>query len=181
VFWKMRRRDRPKIVAVCDVSGSVSRHARFLLMILHALAAHVADLRTFAFSARLADVGEVLAAHDFEEAMERILRAHGGGSTDYGAALDDLVMRHEDAIDRRTTVLVLGDGRSNHADPRLDLFRALADRARRIVWLCPEPESRWGQGDSCMPLYRPFCARMVHCATAADLERAVDDILLAYG
>ena len=117
----------------------------------------------------------------FDEAMALILREVGGGSTDYGQALADLREHHWDCIDRRTTVLVLGDGRSNHSDPRLDLFAELADRAKRVIWLCPEPAGRWGSGDSEMLRFRPFCSHVSHCATAADLEQAIDEALSAYG
>ena len=178
--FKHRRRDKPRIVAVCDVSGSVASHVRFLLLFLYALQGTVTDLRTFAFSNRLKDVAAPLENLPFDEAMELILREVGNGSTDYGQAWQDLHDRHWHCIDRRTTVLVLGDARSNHADPRLDLFAELAARAKRVVWLSPESVSRWGSGDSCLLQYRPFCTHVSHCATASDLERAIDEALEAY-
>lgn len=178
--FRHRRRERPRIVAVCDVSGSVAPHARFLLLFLYALHDAVSDLRSFAFSGRLAEVGPALQGQPFDEAMAGILRHIGSGSTDYGQAWQDLQDRHADCIDRRTTVLVLGDARSNHADPRLDLFGELVDRARRVIWLCPEAPSRWGTGDSCLLQYRPFCHHVSHCATPLDLERVIDEALGSY-
>jgi len=177
---RYRRRDRPRFVVVCDVSGSVAAHVRFLLLFLYALHGAVDDLRSFAFSNRLKDVGPALDGLPFDDAFALILRECGSGSTDYGQALLDLQTTHWDAIDRRTTVIVLGDGRSNHADPRLDILAELADRAKRVLWLCPEPPGRWGSGDSCMLQYQPFCAQVSHCASAADLERAIDEALSAY-
>lgn len=178
--FKHRRRDKPRIVAVCDVSGSVAAHVRFLLLFLYALHDAVGDLRSFAFSNRLQDVAEPLEKLPFDDAMALILREVGNGSTDYGQAWVDLHDRHWDAIDRRTTVIVLGDGRSNGSNPRIDLFAELAGRAKRVVWLCPEPEGRWGSGDSAMLQYRPYCTSMSHCATANDLERTLDEALEAY-
>lgn len=178
--FKHRRRDKPRLVVVCDVSASVAPHVRFLLLFLYALQGTVADLHTFAFSNRLKDVGEPLAKLPFDAAMDLILREVGGGSTDYGQAWLDLQDRHWHTIDRRTTVLVLGDGRSNGANPRLDIFADLAQRAKRVVWLCPEAPSRWGTGDSSILRYRPFCTHLAHSATAADLERAIDEALEAY-
>lgn len=180
LHFKHRRRDKPRLVVVCDVSGSVVAQVRFLLLFLYALQGSVADVRSFAFSHRLFDVSAPLAQLPFEEAMNLILKEVGSGATDYGQAWLDLHQRHEDCIDRRTTLLVLGDGRSNHADPRLDLFAQLADRAKRVVWLCNEPPVRWGSGDSCMLQYRPLCTHLAHCASAADLERAIDEALAAY-
>lgn len=178
--FKQRHRDKPRLVVVCDVSTSVAPHVRFLLLFLYALQGTVTDLHTFAFSNRLKDVQPPLARLPFDDAMDLILREVGGGGTDYGQAWQDLHDRHWPLVDRRTTVLVLGDGRSNGADPRLDLFAELALRAKRLVWLCPEPPGRWGSGDSGMLQYRPHCSHVSHCATAADLERAIDEALEAY-
>ena len=180
VVWKRKHRDKPKIVTVCDVSGSVAPYVRFLLMFLYALQETVADLGAFAFSHELHDVGGPLKRMDFETAMEHILFEVGSGGTDYGQALIDLKDKYWESIDRHTTVLVLGDGRSNHTDPRLDIFAEMADRAKRVVWLCPEPPGRWGGGDSEILKFRPFCTHLSHCATALDLEEALDEILLAY-
>jgi hypothetical protein len=180
LIWRQKKKDRPKIVAICDVSGSVSRHVRFLLLLLYALNERVADLRTFAFSARLEDVSPELDAMEFEAAMAAILWRLGSGSTDYGQALADLTENHIGLIDRRTTVLVMGDGRSNNGNPRLDLFQGLAEQAKRVIWLSNEPPNRWGTGDSCLLDYRPWCTRMAYAATVTDLEAALDDILSAY-
>jgi uncharacterized protein len=181
LHFKHKRVDKPRIVAVCDVSGSVAAHVRFLLLFLYALQGTVADLRAFAFSNRLRDVGPPLETLPFDDAMALILKEVGGGSTDYGTAWQDLYDQHWQLIDGRTTVLVLGDGRSNQSDPRLDLFAELASRAKRVVWLSPEGEGRWGTGDSALLQYRPFCTHLGHAATAADLERAIDEALSAYG
>ena len=178
LHFKHKRRDRPRIVVLCDVSGSVMAHVRFLLLLLYAMHDEVADLRTFAFSNRLHDVGAVLAQQPFDEALATILRQAGGGATDYGQALADLSALPEGLVNRHTTLLVLGDGRSNHADPRLDLMATLADRARRVLWLCPEPPGRWGSGDSCMLQYQPYCTHLSHCTTVLDLEQAIDQALL---
>ena len=180
VVWRTKRKDRPKIVAVCDVSGSVAQYVRFLLLFLFMLREKVTDLETFAFSNHLEDVGPILQSREFNAAMDHIVMHVGSASTDYGVALEDLETKFGEVIDRRTTVLILGDGHSNHANPRLDLFQQIADRAKRVVWLCPEPEGSWGSGDSCLLRYRPFCTHLSHCATAGDIERAIDDMLLAY-
>jgi uncharacterized protein with von Willebrand factor type A (vWA) domain len=178
--FKHKRRDKPRLVVICDVSSSVAAHVRFLLLFLYALHGTVTDLRSFGFSHRLQDVAAPLETMPFDDAMELILREVGGGATDYGRAWVDLRDQHWDCIDRRTTVLVLGDGRSNQTDPRLDIFAELTERAKRVVWLCNEPPVRWGSGDSCMLQYRPLCTHVTHCASAADLERAIDEALQAY-
>lgn len=180
VSWKQKHRDRPKIIAICDVSGSVSQYVRFLLMLLHAFQDVVPDIRTFAFSGRLEDVEDVFENYGFETAMDRIIKTIGMSSTDYGQALSDLRMDHWSAIDRRSTLIILGDGRSNYGDARLDLFREATARAKRTIWLCPEHKALWGTGDSLIPRYKPHCDVMEEVGTLKDLERAVDGVLAAY-
>jgi uncharacterized protein with von Willebrand factor type A (vWA) domain len=180
VAWKQKVRDRPKIMAVCDVSGSVSQYVRFLLMLLYAFQEEIPDISCYAFSGRLEDVSAQLESHDFEEAMDRIVKTIGMSSTDYGQALSDLKTDHFSKIDRRTTLIVLGDGRSNYGDGRLDIFREAAARAKRTIWLSPEQKPLWGTGDSLLLRYQPYCDVMTDVANLRDLERAVDDVLAAY-
>lgn len=180
VVWKTKHRDKPRIVVICDVSGSVARYVRFLLLLIYSLSSQVTDIETFAFSNELNDVSHHLERLDFETAMNRILDEFGDGSTDYGQAFMDLRERHWDVIDRRTTVLILGDGRSNYGEPKVEILAELADQAKRVVWLCPEAEGSWGVGDSCMLDYRPHCTQMVHCSTVGELEHALDEVLMAY-
>ena len=177
--WKQRKVDKPKIVVICDVSRSVAAAAQFLLMFLYNLNDVIADIRAFAFSSHLIDVGDILDDHGVDEAIPKVLEVIGFRPTDYGQALVDLNKQHADAIDRRTTVIVLGDGRSNYANPRVDLLRQVHDRAQRLVWLNTEPESYWGLGDSEMLRYRPFCHVARTCATLRDLERVIDEVLRA--
>lgn len=180
LFWKQKKRDKAKIVCLCDVSGSVARYVRFLLLLLHSLDEVVPEIRSFAFSGQLGEVTDDLDADHFESVMEHIVRRYGMQSTDYGASLSDFTVKYRGAVDRRTSLIILGDGRSNHGDPRVDLFRDLASRAKRTIWLSPEPQSLWGSGDSELPRYRPHCNAMAHVATLADLERVIDRVLASY-
>lgn len=180
LVWKHKKKDRPKIITICDVSGSVAQYVRFLLLFLYMLKDEVTDLGAYAFSARLRDVAHELDTMSFEKAMERVVTEVGGGGTDYGQALVDMRDNYWESIDRRTTVIILGDGRSNQTDPRLDIFQEMVERCKRVVWLCPEPERRWGTGDSAILQYKPHCTHLSHCATAVDLEQAIDEVLSAY-
>ena len=125
-------------------------------------------------------VNDVLNAEPVDDAITIILARIGFRPTDYGRALSDFRDLAGASLDRRTTVIVLGDGRSNGADPRLDLMREVADRARAVIWLNPEPETFWDQGDSEMHAYRRFCTVARTCNTLKGLERIIDDVLRTY-
>ncbi len=178
--WKRRRRDRPKIVALCDVSGSVARVSDFFLLLIHSLHEVVSDVRSFAFSGHLIEVSEILESKTPEAAMQDIMSRVGFGSSDYGNSFADFEKQWMRTVTQQTTVIVLGDARSNNLDPRADILRRIAARSKRLVWLNPEGRMAWGWGDSEMPRYSTFCTVVRQCATAQQLERAVSDIVATY-
>ena len=177
--WRYTRVQRPKVVVLCDVSGSVAAAAQFLLLLLYSLRETLSDLRTFAFSSHLEDVGDLLDGRPFEAAAAGIMERIGFRPTDYGRTLLDLEAGHLDLVDRRTTLLVLGDARNNEGDPHTAGLERMFHRAKRIVWLNPEPRPFWGTGDSEMLRYLPFCHVARVCNTLRHLEQAVDDLLAA--
>jgi hypothetical protein len=179
LYWRQRRVDKPKVVAICDVSRSVSQAARFLLLFLYSLNEVLAEVRAFAFSDRLAEVTGMLDEESAETAILRVLDRIGYRPTDYGRMLEDFAAGYLDLVDRHTTVIVLGDGRSNDTDPRPDLLQAIYRRARRVIWLNPEPRPFWGIGDSEMPRYLPYCHLARVANTVKHLERVIDDLLSA--
>ena len=180
VFWKQTKIERPKIHVICDVSKSVAAAARFLLLFLYSLHEVIAQLEAYAFSDSLIPVGDILNNNDVEQAIPEIMNAIGFRSTDYGQALLDYESGFMDDLDRNTTIIILGDGRSNFTDPRIDIMRRMHDRSKAVIWLNPEPETFWGTGDSEMPRYRPFCHVAKTCSTVMHLERVIDDILKSY-
>jgi len=178
--WKRRHRDKPKIVALCDVSGSVARVSDFFLLLIHSLHEVVSDVRSFAFSGHLIEVSEILEKKSPEEAMAEIMGKVGFGSSDYGSSFVDFEKGFMASVTPQTTVIVLGDARSNNLDPGADIVKRISERAKRLVWLNPEGRMTWGWGDSEMPRYQTFCNVVRQCATAQQLERAVSDIVATY-
>jgi uncharacterized protein with von Willebrand factor type A (vWA) domain len=178
--WKRRHRDRPQIVALCDVSGSVAQVSDFFLLLIHSLHEVVDDVRSFAFSGHLIEVSDILDTKSPEAAMSEIMSKVGFGSSDYGGSLSDFEKGWIKSVTPKTTVIVLGDARTNNLDPRADILRRISERSKRLVWLNPEGRMAWGWGDSEMPRYASFCTVVRQCATAKQLERAVSDIVAAY-
>lgn len=178
--WKRKRRDRPKIVAICDVSGSCAKVSDFFLLLIHSLHEVVDDVRSFAFSGHLIEVSDILEKQSPEQAMAEIMSQVGFGSSDYGSSLRDFEKDFLRSVTPKTTVIVLGDARNNNLDPRADILRTLGERAKRLVWLNPEGRMAWGWGDSEMPRYATFCNVVRQCSNARQLERAVSDIVASY-
>ena len=176
-LWKKKKVERPKVIALCDVSGSVANVARFFLMFLYSLSEVLPNIRSFAFSNKAGEVTDLFDTKDIEDAAAETLILHGGGSTDYGQSLNDLEGLIENDIDRKTTLIILGDGRSNYGDPRTDILKSLQEKSKRIIFLNPEPKSLWGTGDSEMNRYAPYCHKAKACSSLNDLEKVVEDLL----
>jgi uncharacterized protein len=175
--WKQRRIDKPKLVVLCDVSGSVAALAGFLLTFLYAMKEALSGLRAFAFAGELVEVSEVLEREPIERAIAEIMAKVGFGSSNYGNSLADFERGFMSALDGRTTVIILGDGRGNRTDPRVDILQRMANRSRQVVWLNPEPRTLWGTGDSDMLRYAPHCRVTAVCSTLKHLDRVISDLL----
>ena len=174
-----RRRLKPDLVLICDVSTSMRPVAEFMLRLTYELSDQVARARSFAFNDDLQEITPAMAGNRAADAVSEVLYAIPPGyyATDLGRSLRTFFSEHQDAVSARTTLIVLGDGRNNHNDPRVDLLRDLQKRARRLVWLNPEPSSQWGTDDSDMLDYEPICDAVYPVRDMAQLTAAVDRLL----
>ena len=175
--WRRTKIDCPKLIVLCDVSGSVAAVSRFFLMFLYSLDEVMPKTRSFVFSNRAGEISDMMKSGDMDQVMEGALRQFGGGSTDYGLSLMDLAEATLDNMDKKTTVMVLGDARSNYGDPGHLVLKEIHERAARVIWLNPEPESTWGTGDSEMKKLGAYCTHTKVCNSVKHVERVLDDLL----
>jgi uncharacterized protein with von Willebrand factor type A (vWA) domain len=175
-----RRHDKPRLVVLADVSLSVRHTTRFTLHFVHGLQRLFGQVRTFAFVADTVEVTDLFAEHQAERALELIF---GGdvldidADSDYGAAFGRFREEFPDIVTRRTTVLILGDGRGNGHDPNIPAFEEIARRGRQLIWLTPERRNMWRLGCCDLPRYEELCDRVDVVRDLDGLERATDDIL----
>jgi hypothetical protein len=174
-----RRVLKPQVTIVVDVSTSMRPVAEFMLRMVYELQDQIARARSFAFISDLHDVSMIFKEMRPAQAAERVLTSLPPGhyNTDLGTSIDTLVREHGDAVDRRTTVIFVGDARNNYNDPRTDVMETLLRRARRVIWFNPEPPPMWGTGDSDMLQYVPLATAVHQVATLRQLEAAIDDLL----
>ena len=175
-YWRQTRKDKPQILAVCDVSGSVAAYAKFLLMFLYSLQDILPKVRSFAFSSHLGEVSAYFADYPLQKAIELVNWKYGG-ATDYGNSLVDFAKLALDDINSNTTVIILGDARNNNGDPKLEILQSIFQRARQVIWLNPESRRSWGTGDSEMLRYLSACHFSAECNNLKQLERIVDHLL----
>ena len=175
--WKTTRVERPKVMVICDVSGSVSRVAKFLLLFLYSLQDVLPKVRSFVFSADMAEVTSLFDQQSLEESLTQVVDKWGNKPTDYGKALRDFKDLAVSDIDHRTTVIMLGDARNNKLDGNTEIWQAVYRRSQRVLWLNPEREFSWDTGDSIMSEYLPYCSQVETCNTLSDLNRILGSML----
>jgi uncharacterized protein len=169
---------RPEIYVLCDVSTSVTSASVFFLSVLHALHDSFRKLRSFVFIERISEVTDVFRERDFRTISDRISREGGvadvSGYTDYGRVWLEFLEQIVDDLGPRSTVIVLGDARTNGREPHAEVFAAICERAGRTFWLNPEPRLYWNYGDSVMSAYERYTTAAFECWTTRHLENFVN-------
>ncbi len=180
--FRQRRRDRPKLVILTDVSSSVANVSRFMLQFVYTLQEAFTKIRSFVFVADLGEVTQLFEESEINAAIDAALE--GGGKvnvytrSNFGHAFHQFWTQHLASVDNKTTVLVLGDARNNYNDPRAWCLREIRSKAKNVVWLNPESPTAWGFGDSVMDVYLPHCDVAEECRNLRQLSRVVDRLLL---
>ena len=179
--WRKRRRPRPKLLVLCDVSGSVAEFAKFTMSLLHALHAELPRLRSFVFADGVAEVTDVVESSpgviDTRLLLARPGVVRGDGHSDYGAVLRHFLDEQAGGLSRDCVLIICGDARANYRPERADLLRALHGRVRAIHWLNPEPTADWDTTDSRIGAYRPYCDTVTEVRTLRQLSAWVDKLL----
>jgi uncharacterized protein with von Willebrand factor type A (vWA) domain len=172
---RRHRRDKPRLFLLCDVSESVRTASRFMLELVYAAQELFPRTRSFVF---VSELGETTSLFEDERRDRALAAAYGGGvvpvtdNSNYGRVLRAFEDRYLASVDHRSTVVVLGDGRTNYHDASEGLLERIRTRAKALYWFCTEPRSSWASGDSAMPRYAPFCTAVFEVTTARELEEA---------
>ena len=182
VPFEIKHRDRrlkPKLVVICDISTSMRHMSELMLSLLYAMQDQITKTHAFAFIDHLEYISPDFQGRQPREAVHRVLVRMPPGyySTDLGHSLQNFARNYMDTLDHRTTLIIVGDGRNNYNDPRLDIFKQMARRAHRTIWLNPEHPYQWGTGDSDMLEYHPLCDTVLRVSTLAELSAAIDSLL----
>ena len=172
---------RPELVVLCDMSGSVAGFSHFTLLLVHALRQQFSRVRVFAFIDTTDEVTHMFGADaDLAIVIQRITREAKvftrDGHSDYGNAFVSFTENFPGVLSPRSSLLVLGDGRTNYRNPAVDVLSHMVTASRHAHWLNPEPRHLWGSGDSAVPRYEDVIT--VHeCRSAKQLAAVIDQLL----
>jgi hypothetical protein len=175
-----KRKLKPSLVVICDMSRSMWSVVEFMLFLIYQLQDQVTKTRSFGFYHDMREVSMTLAHKPASEAIPVILKEfpYSAYATDFGNSLNTFYGNWLDSVNGRTTVVILGDGRNNYNSPRIDLMKDLQRRARKLIWFNPETPRQWGTGDSDMLDYYPLCDAVHVVRNLAQLSSAVDKLFV---
>lgn len=182
IVLRRRRKEKPKLVVLCDVSSSVANVSRFFLQFSYSLHELFTHIRSYVFVAELGEVTRLFREKDLFDALDEALE--GGGvinaytRSNFGQAFHVFWRDHLAVLDRRTTVVVIGDARNNYSDPKAWCLREIQSKAKNVIWINPEARSSWGFGDSVMDKYLPYIDVAEECRNLRQLSALVDRLVL---
>jgi uncharacterized protein with von Willebrand factor type A (vWA) domain len=175
-----RRREKPRVVILCDVSDSVRNVSRFMLQFVYSLQELYSKVRSFIFVSELGEVTQLFEDNPIHEGLDLALRGNVinvYAHSDFGRAFRTFHREYLSALNRRTTVIILGDARNNYNVPHEWVVRDIQRKAKQVIWLNPENKMTWGFGDSEMDRYAPHCTMVEECRNLNQLYRVVDRIV----
>jgi len=172
---RARSRRGSRVVVLADVSMSVRPTARVALHAADALTRRARGVRLYVFVDQTVDATAMVRRLPPGAVVAELIDGGVvdiGAASDYGTALRGAHDRVGSRIDRATTVLVFGDGRSNGSDPGFDVVDRWCRIARSVVWCTPEPRGAWPLGFGEMQGYADRVSE-------AHTVRSVDDLVVA--
>jgi len=180
VALRRKRREKPRLVVLCDVSFSVSHASRFMLLLLHTLHNQMLDVRSFIFNREVAEITEMLAnmpVNDLMEAIDKGDIVDLDENSSYGQVLETFKKRYLENLRGRPAFIILGDARNNYGEANDWVLDELREKARYMLWLTPEERDTWSRGDCLMDVYGSYCDKVEVVKTVEDLSLVVEDLL----
>ncbi len=176
------RPHKPEIFVIADISGSVAAFARFTLHLVYAMSGQFSKVRSFVFIDGLDEVTKYFeGVDDINEAVHRVNSEADvvwvDGHSDYGHALGVFWEKYGKDIGPRTSIMILGDARNNYHASESWIVKEMAEKARNIHWLNPEPRSYWDTGDSIVGDYAQHCEGAYEVRNLRQLEAFVDKLV----
>lgn len=172
-----RRREKPQLVILCDISDSVLNAARFMLQFVYSVQELYSRVRSFVFVSDIGEVTQLFEENDIHQAIDRALKGEVINvftHSNFGQAFEKFYKEHLSAVTTKTTFVIMGDGRNNYHPANQWVLREIQQRAKQLIWLNPESRLTWGVGDSEMPLYVSYCDVAEECRNIGQLYRLID-------
>jgi uncharacterized protein with von Willebrand factor type A (vWA) domain len=180
IIYRAKPLRKTKVVTLCDVSGSVWSAARFMLNMIYSMQDCFSDVKSFAFVSGPTNITDIFEKHEVNKAIEKVITdtdINFDAHTDYGEMLTQFHRDHLNLLSKKTTLIIVGDARTNYHNPCEQLLDEMRSKCRRVIWLNPEPEQFWGTGDSEMNTYKAYCHEVRPCRNLNQLIYFIEDLV----
>jgi hypothetical protein len=177
IMLDRRKKTKPQVMVLCDISDSVLNASRFMLQFVYSIQDLYAKVRSFVFVSDIGEVTKLFEDNEINRAVEAALKGDVidvFSHSNFGRAFEMFHKHYFAAVDSKTTVLIIGDGRNNYNRPNDWVLREIQRKAKQLIWLNPESRMTWGVGDSEMPRYAPHCHVAEECRSISQLYKIVD-------
>ncbi len=177
IMLDRRRKTKPQVMVLCDISDSVLNASRFMLQFVYSIQDLYAKVRSFVFVSDIGEVTKLFEDNKINHAVEAALKGDVidvFSHSNFGRAFEIFYKTYFPAVDSKTTVLIIGDGRNNYNRPSDWVLKEIRRKAKQLIWLNPESRMTWGVGDSEMPRYAPHCDVAEECRSINQLYKIVD-------
>lgn len=177
IMLDRRKKTKPQVMVLCDISDSVLNASRFMLQFVYSIQDLYAKVRSFVFVSDIGEVTKLFEENEIHRAVEAALKGDVidvFSHSNFGRAFELFHRNYLSAVDSKTTVLIIGDGRNNYNRPNDWVLREIQRKAKQLIWLNPESRMTWGVGDSEMPRYAPHCDVAEECRSISQLYKIVD-------
>ncbi len=144
--YRSRRRHRPRLLLICDVSASMARYARFVLQFIYGLSSAVPNIESFVFSEDLERITPYFRRGDgFVPIMTELVNAsrQWGRTTDFNAALKTFHRHWRHLLTTDTLLIIVSDTKTITPQEAARELADLRERVREIIWLNPVPRNQW--------------------------------------
>ncbi|MEX0806369.1 MAG: VWA domain-containing protein [Candidatus Binatia bacterium] len=180
IQFNRRKKTKPQVVILCDISDSVLNASRFMLQFVYSIQDLYTKVRSFVFVSDIGEATQLFEEHDIHKAIEMALTGNVidvYSHSNFGRAFELFYKEYFSVITTKTTVLVIGDGRNNYNRPNEWVLREIQQKAKQLIWLNPENRMTWGVGDSEMPRYTPYCDVAEECRNISQLYNLIETIV----
>lgn len=177
IMLDRRKKTKPQVMVLCDISDSVLNASRFMLQFVYSIQDLYSKVRSFVFVSDIGEVTKLFEENEIHRAVEAALKGDVidvFSHSNFGRAFELFHRNYLSAVDSKTTVLIIGDGRNNYNRPNDWVLREIQRKAKQLIWLNPESRMTWGVGDSEMPRYAPHCDVAEECRSISQLYKIVD-------
>ena len=177
ICYKEKKKNRPNLVMILDVSGSCKAASSMMLTFMYTLQElFPGGCHAYAFVNSLYDISDIMKASKIEDAIDNVLNAipRRGVYSNYYAPLETLWKEKHNVITSDSIVFFMGDARNNENKSGIEFLKNIARRAESCFWLNTDRLEKWGTGDSIAYLYSEY-AKMYEVRNIAELAGFIEN------